>query len=64
MGEEIPVWGRIAAVADVHDALTRDRPYRRAISEAQASSLMANGRGTHFDPDVLDTFMLAVPLPA
>jgi response regulator RpfG family c-di-GMP phosphodiesterase len=34
------------------------------MSEAQASSLMADGRGAHFDPDVLDTFMLAVPVPA
>jgi putative two-component system response regulator len=63
-GEEIPIHGRIAAVADVYDALTRDRPYRRAMSAAQASSLMAEVRGTHFDPDVLDTFMLAVPVPA
>jgi putative two-component system response regulator len=63
-GEEIPVPGRIAAVADVYDALTRDRPYRQAMPLAEATALMADGRGTHFDPDVLDVFMGAVPVPA
>jgi putative two-component system response regulator len=64
VGEEIPIHGRIAAVADVYDALTRDRPYREAMPVAQATTLMSEGRGTHFDPDALDTFMLAVPVPA
>jgi putative two-component system response regulator len=64
VGEEIPVPGRIAAVADVYDALTRDRPYRQAMPVAEATALMADGRGTHFDPDVLDVFMSAVPVPA
>jgi putative two-component system response regulator len=63
-GDEIPLHGRIAAVADVYDALTRDRPYRDAMSAAEASALMAEACGTHFDPDVLDAFMLAVPVPA
>jgi putative two-component system response regulator len=63
-GDEIPIQGRIAAVADVYDALTRDRPYREALPVAEATALMAEGRGTHFDPEVLDTFMLAVPVPA
>jgi putative two-component system response regulator len=63
-GEEIPVCGRIAAVADVYDALTRDRPYRPAMPVAEATALMAEGRGTHFDPEVLDIFMHAVPVPA
>jgi putative two-component system response regulator len=63
-GDEIPLHGRIAAVADVYDALTRDRPYREAMSAAEASALMAEARGTHFDPEVLDAFMLAVPVPA
>jgi cyclic di-GMP phosphodiesterase len=62
MGEEIPIEGRIAAVADVYDALTRDRPYREAMPVAEATGLMADGRGSHFDPDVLDTFMAAVPV--
>jgi putative two-component system response regulator len=63
-GEEIPIHGRIAAVADVYDALTRDRPYRQAMPVAEATSLMADGRESHFDPDVLDVFMNAVPVPA
>jgi putative two-component system response regulator len=63
-GEEIPIHGRIAAVADVYDALTRDRPYREALPAAEATALMADGRDTHFDPAVLDVFMLAVPVPA
>ena len=63
-GEEIPIHGRVAAVADVYDALTRDRPYRQAMSPGEAASLMAEGRGTHFDQDVLDIFMHTVPVPA
>jgi putative two-component system response regulator len=63
-GDEIPVEGKIAAVADVYDALTRDRPYREAMPVADAAALMAEERGRHFDPEVLDTFMLAVPVPA
>jgi cyclic di-GMP phosphodiesterase len=61
---EIPLEGRIAAVADVYDALTRDRPYREAMSVDEATALMADGRGSHFDPDVLDTFLGTVPVHA
>jgi putative two-component system response regulator len=63
-GEEIPEEGRIAAVADVFDALTRDRPYREAMPMAAAAAVMAEGRGSHFDPGVLDTFMSEVPAAA
>lgn len=52
--DEIPLEGRIAAVADVFDALTRDRVYRRRFSRAQAMDVLEDGRGTQFDPDVLD----------
>jgi putative two-component system response regulator len=62
--EEIPIHGRIAAVADVYDALTRDRPYRQAMPVAEATALMAELRGAHFDDEVLDVFMNAVPVPA
>ncbi|MGB1582253.1 MAG: HD-GYP domain-containing protein [Solirubrobacterales bacterium] len=55
-GEEIPIEGRLAAIADVFDALTSDRVYRKAMSIDQALSIMADGRGTHFDPDLLDVF--------
>jgi putative two-component system response regulator len=56
-GDAIPQEGRIAAVADVFDALTRDRPYRPRFSRPHALEMMADGRGTHFDPDVLDAFV-------
>jgi putative two-component system response regulator len=60
-GEMIPIEGRIAAVADVFDALTRDRPYRKAMPLTAATEVMAKGRGTHFDPYVLDGFMSEIP---
>lgn len=61
---EIPEEGRIAAVADVFDALTRDRPYRMAMPMAEATAVMAEGRGSHFDPRVLDAFMSEMPAVA
>jgi putative two-component system response regulator len=60
-GDEIPVEGRVAAVADVFDAMTRDRPYRRAMSLADTLALMAEGRGSHFDPEVFDAFTAEIP---
>ena len=60
-GEEIPIEGRIAAVADVFDALTRDRPYRAAMHLDKAIGVMGEGRGKHFDADVLDAFLADVP---
>jgi putative two-component system response regulator len=53
-GLEIPLEGRIAAVADVFDALTSDRVYRAAYDVAEARSLIVEGRGTQFDPDIVD----------
>jgi two-component system, response regulator RpfG len=55
--EEIPIAGRIAAVADVLDALLSDRPYRPAISAKEATELIASQRSTHFDPDVVDALL-------
>ena len=55
-GKRIPLVGRIAAVADVFDALTHDRVYRPAMSLEDAMSVMWDGRGSHFDPGVLDAF--------
>jgi putative two-component system response regulator len=57
VGEEIPVAGRIAAVADVFDALVCDRPYRRALTLEDAVKLMLRGRGNQFDPALLDHFV-------
>jgi HD-GYP domain-containing protein (c-di-GMP phosphodiesterase class II) len=55
-GEEIPLPARIFAVADVFDALTSRRPYKEALSFDEAMSILEKGRGTHFDPRVLDLF--------
>jgi putative two-component system response regulator len=56
-GKEIPLAGRIVAVADVFDALMSRRPYKRAFSVEQAVAIITEGRGRHFDPDVVDAFM-------
>jgi putative two-component system response regulator len=55
-GDEIPIEGRIAAVADVFDALTSDRVYRPAFTPDEARAMMEEGRGTQFDADLLDLF--------
>lgn len=56
-GARIPIAGRIVAVADVFDALTSDRPYRPAMTTADAVEIMVAERGTHFDPNLLDLFL-------
>ena len=56
-GEDIPLFGRICAVADVFDALTAHRPYRDALSVDKTIEMMKEKRGTHFDPDLFDLFM-------
>jgi putative two-component system response regulator len=53
----IPIEGRIVAVADVYDALVSDRPYRDALPSDKAIEIMLEGRGTHFDPELLDLFL-------
>jgi len=55
-GEEIPRWGRICAVADVFDALTSDRVYRKAMPNEKAFAIMRDGRGSHFEPMLVDLF--------
>lgn len=52
-GTEIPIEGRIVAVADVLDALLSDRPYRPALPPDQALNLLAAASGSHFDPAVV-----------
>ncbi|MHB8836952.1 MAG: HD domain-containing phosphohydrolase, partial [Candidatus Methylomirabilia bacterium] len=56
-GEQIPIAGRLMAVADVYDALVSRRCYKAPFPHEQAAAILAAGRGTHFDPDVLDTFL-------
>ena len=59
-GDEIPIEGQIAAIADVFDALTSDRPYRTALSIGDAMEIMHNERGVHFSPDLLETFLARI----
>jgi putative two-component system response regulator len=54
--DEIPIVGRIAAIADVFDALTSKRPYKEPFSLEKSMAIIKEGRGTHFDPDVVDAF--------
>jgi putative two-component system response regulator len=53
-GTEIPLAGRIAAVADVFDALLSERPYRPAFDVDRAATALMDGRGSQFDPDAID----------
>lgn len=59
VGSEIPLFGRIIAVADVFEAITSERPYRRPMPVEEALQLLDEGSGTHFDPEVLRTFQAA-----
>jgi len=56
-GTDIPLEGRIAAVADVFDALTSVRPYKKAWSVADAIHMLIQEKGQHFDPDIVDLFL-------
>jgi putative two-component system response regulator len=52
-GEEIPLCGRIAAIADVYDALRSDRPYKKAFSVEKTLAIISENEGTHFDPTLV-----------
>lgn len=56
-GEDIPIVGRITAVADVFDALSSKRCYKEAMPLEQCIEIMCKERGKHFDPKVLDAFL-------
>ena len=60
-GATIPQSGRIAALADVFDALTSVRPYKKAWTVEAAVSLIVENRGKHFDPELVDIFMQKLP---
>jgi response regulator RpfG family c-di-GMP phosphodiesterase len=55
-GEQIPLCARIVALADVYDALTSDRPYKKAWKHEDALAWLIQGSGAHFDPRVVDAF--------
>ncbi len=56
-GDDIPLVGRIVAVADVFDALSSRRSYKKAFPLDECFQIMLESRGSHFDPDVLDAFL-------
>ena len=55
-GREIPLSGRLMAIADVYDALVSVRPYKKAFSHEEAVAILMEGRGTQFDPALVDIF--------
>jgi HD-GYP domain-containing protein (c-di-GMP phosphodiesterase class II) len=55
-GADIPITARIFAVADVFDALTSERPYKKPLPFEETMEILEQGRGSHFDPQVLDAF--------
>jgi putative two-component system response regulator len=60
-GWEIPLEGRLMAIADVYDALTSARPYKQAITPEEAEIIIVRDSGTHFDPFLIDVFQDAAP---
>jgi putative two-component system response regulator len=56
-GKEIPLSGRIMAVADVYDALISKRPYKHAFPHEKAVQIILEGKGQHFDPEIIDAFI-------
>ena len=56
-GEQIPLSARIVALADVYDALTSERPYKKAMGHQESVAIILEGRGTQFDPDLVDAFL-------
>lgn len=59
--EDIPRVGRIVAIADVFDALTSERPYKKAWTVEDAVNMLNNGAGEHFDPQLVNLFVKALP---
>ena len=58
-GNKIPLLGRIMAIADVYDALTSERPYKKAFSHEEAVRIITEGSGTQFDPALVEVFTSA-----
>jgi putative two-component system response regulator len=56
-GKDIHIYGRIVMIADVFDALTSERPYKKAFPNDKAVQIMKEGRGSFYDPDLLDIFI-------
>jgi HD-GYP domain-containing protein (c-di-GMP phosphodiesterase class II) len=56
-GEQIPLGARIVLAADAYHAMTSDRPYRKAMSDAEACAELRECSGTQFDPEVVDALL-------
>jgi putative two-component system response regulator len=56
-GEDIPLEGRIMAIADVYDALVSERPYKKPFSHEQSVEIIKNDSGAHFDPKIVEVFL-------
>lgn len=56
-GQDIPLCGRIVALADVYDALTTARVYKPAYSHETAKGIILDGNGKHFDPEIVEAFL-------
>jgi putative two-component system response regulator len=56
-GHDIPLLGRLMAIVDVYDALVSERPYKRAFPHEEAVDIILNGKGSHFDPALVDVFI-------
>jgi len=56
-GEDIPLQGRIMAIADVYDALVSSRPYKQAYTHEKAKKIIVDNKGTQFDPKLVDVFI-------
>jgi HD-GYP domain-containing protein (c-di-GMP phosphodiesterase class II) len=59
--EDIPLTARIFAIADVFDALTSERPYKKPLTLEETMKILEQGRGVHFDPKLLDAFAVIAP---
>jgi len=62
MGEQIDIIARIIAVGDTFDAMTSDRPYRKALSKEVARLEIEKNTGSQFDPEVVKAFLKAIPM--
>ena len=62
LGDSIPLAGRIMAIADVYDALISKRVYKNSMSHQEAMAIMVEGKGTHFDPLLIDAFLEVEPI--
>lgn len=60
-GKDIPLHGRVVAIADVFDALTTKRPYKKAWSVEDALEVIKKGAGTHFDTNLVEKFLSVMP---